>query len=226
MRSCGVECVSISTHAPLAGRDPSTRGRKAWREQFQPTRPLRGATINARHFLRKANISTHAPLAGRDHGRVRIFERAQEFQPTRPLRGATFSPCSGRKLDRDFNPRAPCGARQSQSRRDRAGRCISTHAPLAGRDVEKRRAVVAVDLFQPTRPLRGATKRISEPIHNRSISTHAPLAGRDEAQQRQGKGEKKFQPTRPLRGATVHRTVDHGSNVYFNPRAPCGARRM
>ena len=33
--------------------------------------------------------------------------------------------------------------------------------------------------FQPTRPLRGATKRIAEPIHNSSISTHAPLAGRD-----------------------------------------------
>ena len=34
--------------------------------EFQPTRPLRGATGSRRHAASSATISTHAPLAGRD----------------------------------------------------------------------------------------------------------------------------------------------------------------
>ena len=103
---------------------------------------------------------------------------------------------------------------------------ISTHAPLAGRDVYCVAAVgcgpifqptrplrgatlslralpLMSSIFQPTRPLRGATKRISEPIHNSSISTHAPLAGRDSVD-RLSNEHSEFQPTRPLRGATFN----------------------
>ena len=55
-----------------------------------------------------------------------------------------------------FNPRAPCGARQPQQNEPRMS-----------------------DLFQPTRPLRGATLRQSKKPWYYWISTHAPLAGRD-----------------------------------------------
>ena len=56
---------------------------------------------------------------------------------------------------------------------------ISTHAPLAGRDNFTVKANEMQEIFQPTRPLRGAT---FEPLGRaglRKISTHAPLAGRD-----------------------------------------------
>ena len=80
---------------------------------------------------------------------------------------------------RNFNPRAPCGARPAQPGKERADRHISTHAPLAGRDfignLPNQKLV-----FQPTRPLRGAT---------RGTAGRGDLAG--------------FQPTRPLRGATT-----------------------
>ena len=33
-----------------------------------------------------------------------------------------------------------------------------------------------------------------------------------------------FQPTRPLRGATVNNLAVTVEKLYFNPRAPCGAR--
>ena len=78
-----------------------------------------------------------------------------------------------------FNPRAPCGARQAdeistdlyrwisthaplagrdRGRRDRRGLLhISTHAPLAGRDRSYTIKDVQEFVFQPTRPLRGAT---------------------------------------------------------------------
>ena len=101
---------------------------------FQPTRPLRGATVQTLLVAGSGLISTHAPLAGRD--KIRICSRllSFKFQPTRPLRGATddlladavpneistHAPLAGRDNSRmvvtseliDFNPRAPCGARQ------------------------------------------------------------------------------------------------------------------
>ena len=127
---------SISTHAPLAGRDPINPPGIVSGMVFQPTRPLRGATAA---FL--------------------LQTKPKRFQPTRPLRGATciaggrgraldistHAPLAGRDtstagyslLRRNFNPRAPCGAR-------RKSHSISYVPPV----------------FQPTRPLRGATIRV------------------------------------------------------------------
>ena len=63
------------------------------------------------------------------------LHQSKKFQPTRPLRGATNSPTWD----------------------SRVAIVISTHAPLAGRDVE-----------------------IGFKFHDgTAISTHAPLAGRD-----------------------------------------------
>ena len=82
----------ISTHAPLAGRDNYSPEAALHEIEFQPTRPLRGATLLL--FVCDVcgrPISTHAPLAGRDSALVR-------HESTR----------------RNFNPRAPCGARPTR----------------------------------------------------------------------------------------------------------------
>ena len=125
---------------------------------------------------------------------------------------------------RDFNPRAPCGARPSALVFDAFGVRISTHAPLAGRDWEDITTKALTSQFQPTRPLRGATHHLpgAQAVHLYfnprapcgarplgvtiyyllgKISTHAPLAGRD---------------------TVVSPRLTPVS--YFNPRAPCGAR--
>ena len=101
------------------------------------------------------------------------------FQPTRPLRGATANDDNdGVQVD-NFNPRAPCGARPFEQGSISIPKIISTHAPLAGRDrLTPYRSCIAMIsthaplagrddsgtlkdsediLFQPTRPLRGAT---------------------------------------------------------------------
>ena len=58
----------------------------------------------------------------------------------------------------NFNPRAPCGARPLFLLPDKyIEQGISTHAPLAGRDVDDDFKSKATGEFQPTRPLRGAT---------------------------------------------------------------------
>ena len=58
--------LRISTHAPLAGRDAAVDDFTLPSIEFQPTRPLRGATAAAGWAGGGVMISTHAPLAGRD----------------------------------------------------------------------------------------------------------------------------------------------------------------
>ena len=127
--------TSISTHAPLAGRDSVAGYSCPFTLIFQPTRPLRGATSRGCCRGWPYEISTHAPLAGRDKRISADCRIRYGFQPTRPLRGATvklpifiwspiFQPTrplrgATRRTNRSplgvhFNPRAPCGARQQK----------------------------------------------------------------------------------------------------------------
>ena len=77
-----------------------------------------------------------------------------------------------------FNPRAPCGARPASAR-----------------------STSIWDLFQSTRPVRGATMDMTLLQYTSIVSIHAPRAGRDVA------------------------PVTHPrDSSRFNPRAPCGAR--
>ena len=257
----------ISTHAPLAGRDLRVRRGRFSILQFQPTRPLRGATrlstsvslprafqptrplrgaTTAAHVLKPCYmISTHAPLAGRDRSPCGQGRHSRYFNPrapcgARPKRRICFS------VPSHFNPRAPCGARPVHPCDVAKRQHISTHAPLAGRDVPSY-SRFSWSLFQPTRPLRGATafegrhiqhRQISthaplagrDPaldvgLHSEGISTHAPLAGRDPSSVRSSSRRLLFQPTRPLRGATRY-SRPTASLKRFQPTRPLrGATR-
>ena len=123
----------ISTHAPLAGRDDLFVVQQNSTAKFQPTRPLRGATLRVYGFCRRvANFNPRAPCGAR-LPTLRVALRLPRFQPTRPLRGATrrrppgkgetafhpTRPVRGATPQRGsgppglyFNPRAPCGARR------------------------------------------------------------------------------------------------------------------
>ena len=148
--------------------------------KFQPTRPLRGATVKLWHWIVRRNISTHAPLAGRDVlcecNPSAIIGNFNPRAPCGARRRMAFKHCGQKE---NFNPRAPCGARRSKF-------------PSQG----------GKTVFQPTRPLRGATTRCRRTARRKCISTHAPLAGRDEEE-----------------------SATEASTEYFNPRAPCGARQ-
>ena len=152
----------ISTHAPLAGRDGFLCPVPRPNPEFQPTRPLRGAT--ARFFppiAQSRHFNPRAPCGARPFLVGDVFP-FMIFQPTRPLRGATGMPCTAAAIPSDFNPRAPCGARRSMWGKSSFRTSISTHAPLAGRDSTA-----------------GLTNN-----SNLHISTHAPLAGRDQGEQK------------------------------------------
>ena len=176
-------------------------GKLNQQQLFQPTRPLRGATLKpprsscptAAYFNPRAPcgarppsfqslialrlISTHAPLAGRDRSN------------SRGILGNHY-----------FNPRAPCGARLWVLEGDLMKIPISTHAPLAGRD-KPQQAHEQIKEISTHAPLAGRDRGVFLLLHAVIISTHAPLAGRD----------------RLCRRPILCRP-------HFNPRAPCGAR--
>ena len=213
---------SISTHAPLAGRDRHART-AIWTaknfnprapcgarllviqprrslSQFQPTRPLRGATGVDGGAGATGGFQPTRPLRGAT-GVWRTTPASNTFQPTRPLRGATWLD-SVTVLQRH----------------------ISTHAPLAGRDVADQAASGKWEVFQPTRPLRGATYGEVFAALTVVISTHAPLAGRDQPALTVFCPQKDFNPRAPCGARQLHAFTAYKA-YHFNPRAPCGARR-
>ena len=214
----------ISIHAPLAGRDRTDPSHAVRVSNFNPRAPCgarleapRLAGAHARDFNPRApcgarrssdpdgvhtvRISIHAPLAGRDRRRGVVY-RDLAISIHAPLAGRDRKLPAFCPAHKNFNPRAPCGARPVTFSIVLPPIVISIHAPLAGRD--RFRCAIAANLtkFQSTRPLRGATL----PAYINLIAEHT------------------FQSTRPLRGATGTRLPPRYSGRYFNPRAPCGAR--
>ena len=146
----------ISIHAPHTGRDSRDDSPYERTEKFQSTRPIRGATGGARRTrTRRTDFNPRAPYGARRKDR---------------------RPPAGRL---DFNPRAPYGARLDflgtvldfiisihapHTGRDFAfaytvntDNAISIHAPHTGRDAKCMYTIVGVQIFQSTRPIRGAT---------------------------------------------------------------------
>ena len=237
---------AISIHAPRAGRDRGQARRDHHNIHFNPRAPC-----GARHDLRagqgpRSEISIHAPRAGRDASSRLVSVFFIKFQSTRPVRGATRSPCGQGRHSRYFKPRAPCGARLSTVPLTKSLVYFNPRAPCGARPrtpfrplfpanfnprapCGARRSTVYGALspcyfnprapcgarrpcgwafltpprFQSTRPVRGATVSCWCCPLQSLISIHAPHAGRD------------------LRGRPAFRQPEN-----FNPRAPCGARRV
>ena len=81
------------------------------------------------------------------------------------------------------------------------------------------------DHFNPRAPC-GARRPLPPPAASpRHISIHAPLRGATALAARISRTAQ-FQSTRPLRGATRTASTPSGGTANFNPRAPCGARRI
>ena len=153
-----------------------------------------------------------------------IERAAAVFQPTRPLRGATKFRTAF-LLGLLISTHAPLAGRDfGLADNEKVRKEISTHAPLAGRDIYSYGCLSRGNfVFQPTRPLRGATEAPKKKYRYCSISTHAPLAGRDDV----GVGHVRLDGISthaPLAGRDVPSSGLLHTPENFNPRAPCGAR--
>ena len=195
----------ISILAPHTGRDPSRQKRRRCpSRQFQSSRPIRGAT-------------GHIPPG---------LHQLPGFQSSRPIRGATCC-CRHRSAPgKHFNPRAPYGARLERRRVYGILHSISILAPHTGRDVKLERLQTRSEIFQSSRPIRGATLAADATfhvIHNFNprapygarppplsdleplpeISILAPHTGRDLRIAHKPFTVCGFQSSRPIRGATA-----------------------
>ena len=103
---------NISIHAPHTGRDLHLFPVSKSVYQFQSTRPIRGATSVLKWFTSPSPV----------------------FQSTRPIRGATLRTFPQPLFPRDFNPRAPYGARpQKSGQRRPSTRHFNPRAPYGAR---------------------------------------------------------------------------------------------
>ena len=147
------------------------------RERFNP-RASCGARLPPRQAPSSMPYFNPCAPCGARRRRFGVARAAAGFQPTRPLRGATPHVLQVSGVG-----------------------CISTHAPLAGRDITNLcRTLLRMD-FNPRAPCGARHQQGNYRLCVNLISTHAPLAGRD-----------LFFP----RGNVFRKN--------FNPRAPCGAR--
>ena len=124
-----------------------------------------------------------------------------------------------------FNPRAPCGARRRITRGAQpVGVGISTHAPLAGRDVDSP-AQTSVSGISTHAPLAGrdtdAARLLAVPWY---FNPRAPCGARRVSPYGRCQRECNFNPRAPC-GARLEVTTARPTQNNFNPRAPCGARR-
>ena len=102
----------FNPRAPCGAR-PSPASSSAWWSYFNPRAPC-GARLAAEEGDdHDDNISTHAPLAGRDHiTRETVY--ADGISTHAPLAGRDHTQRTASTCSFDFNPRAPCGARQQK----------------------------------------------------------------------------------------------------------------
>ena len=190
---------------------------------FQSTHPLRGATFYGVVALRLDLFQSTHPLRGAT-ARATPWLTWGIFQSTHPLRGATswrlgttlsikisiHAPLAGCDTAYfiafasflNFNPRTPCGVRQLLLCGLQASLAFQSTHPLRGATRQHLHGGGQL-VFQSTHPLRGATSCKTDLSVRLRISIHAPLAGCD--------------PTRPL---------GRPRPLNFNPRTPCGVRRV
>ena len=212
----------FNPRAPCGARQPQ-QNEPRMSDLFQPTRPLRGATMPSQMEHSPKGISTHAPLAGRDAKVKSSMRNNLHFNPRAPC-GARRSRRGHGDDGRDFNPRAPCGARRSRRGHGDDGRDFNPRAPCGARRSATTPCEWMTAYFNPRAPCGARQRFTAAQAGVNQISTHAPLAGRDRYQQQDQRARQYFNPRAPLRGDRGRR-VGGAVMKNFNPRAPCGARR-
>ena len=127
-----------------------------------------------------------------------------------------------------FNPRAPYGARLEHLVVLTEPLEVSIHAPRTGRD---NAAMTSTEVFQSTRPVRGATSRSRrQGSLMRWVSIHAPRTGRDCWQGGRAPARSCFNPRAPYGARQSRAASPVVSSMFQSTRpvrgaTPCSVRR-
>ena len=125
----------------------------------------------------------------------------------------------------DFNPRSPCGERPKTSMTSSASSNFNPRSPCGERH-HQHKNTLHQQLFQSTLPVWGATHSARHNHVSEIISIHAPRVGSDSCAGYLHSVRCLFQATLPVWGATNAAPRSDGRRADFNPRSPCGERRL
>ena len=168
----------ISIHVPREGHDLCVLRFSSSAFLFQSTCPARGTTVPPDTEPISSPISIHVPREGHDANGRPGSRSHNIFQSTCPARGTTRAALHLRRSRRNFNPRAPRGARRA--------------------DIE--RHFRQENAFQSTCPARGTTIRSYYVYLLQPISIHVPREGHDPRRSHRPASRADFNPRAP-RGA-------------------------
>ena len=172
---------------------------------------------------RKAFISIHVPREGHDATAFISLLLIALFQSTCPARGTTSCRCSRSFTRRDFNPRAPRGARLEAVKDIERKAWISIHVPREGHDDSVRPSRSHRCAFQSTCPARGTTRHFSLRCTPAEFQSTCPARGTTVSQQERGLPQA-ISIHVPREGHDRRGRDVPGAQPHFNPRAPRGAR--
>ena len=192
----------ISIHAPHAGRDGVIWDSWDSSNEFQSTRPMRGATFAHNSILFSKRFQSTRPMRGATPTAKRRPPDCQGFQSTRPMRGATLDDLQPYKTVK-ISIHAPHAGRDLLSISPMpATMTFQSTRPMRGATRYTDHRAVERERFQSTRPMRGATRSGSDTIHFVSdFNPRAPCGARRNLI-KDRTVTKVFQSTRPMRGAT------------------------
>ena len=142
------------------------------------------------------------------------------------MRGATSDAAAANKILQHFYSHAPCGARLPYRTLSGHFLTISTHTPLAGRDMHAHDCGISTIVISTHTPLAGRDERAF--INDRRgvrISTHTPLAGRDYLLFILSPFFKNFYSHAPCGARRLLFWRRRSGNDFYS-HAPCGARHI
>ena len=149
------------------------------------------------------NFNPRSPCGERPLRILADMVPAVIFQSTLPVWGATTSTLRRYSVYCYFNPRSPCGERPTWSARPITSKLFQSTLPVWGATLICPRLNKPHKKFQSTLPVWGATIYISYPLRYCGISIHAPRVGSD-----------------------IFCVGKRFVLFDFNPRSPCGERRI
>ena len=140
--------------------------------------------------------------------------------------GRDCIPLNPAEQPENFNPRAPCGARQFDEEIAATGIPFQSTRPVRGATLTRKNrwCTWTISIHAPRAGCDAG--RRGHLTSRASISIHAPRAGCDLARQRVVAGAVRISIHAPRVGRDYVYVTQEIQRDDFNPRAPCGARRL
>ena len=151
--------IAISTHAPLTGRDTVYVGSVHVQADFNPRAPYGARQAGLAYINLRTNFNPRAPYGARRPPNASAARPHRHFNPRAPYGARLQDSPLGGQLWKNFNPRAPYGARPGMIARTFGIWSFQPTRPLRGATTSAV-ALALYSAFQPTRPLRGATAKM------------------------------------------------------------------